>query len=1163
MRLTSFALENYGNFASARLALDSRAGRINLVPAPNGGGKTVLRQAFRDLLFGIPSQTEMAFLYGYHGMRLFAEGIDTRGAPFAFGRRKGNGNTLIDCAGNVVGPEVLARLIGDIDEGVFKRLFALDSQLLRAGAEAMLDSGGDLAETLFAAGSGIANVRRLRAEFEERRDRLAPVNRVRTRPFYQAHDNYVAAQRQLRTATLRPRNWEALKEQLDFIRGRWAALARDQGELGRAIETLQRVKRVRPWLDQWREARQRCDALATVTRLAADIEERWRGARQGVELAERELKAGRDALDANAVALFSEQPDEKLLAEAAQIEALDRAQAQIGADQRDLPRREAERREAVLRAETALTALGAGFDDIAGILPNGPQIAAARQLVKRHAVCAERLDKAEREVGKHQVAMRASERAIAEIGAPPDHRDLAALLGEARVAGEPRRRLAELEERQRQDEAWLTAALAKVPLWDRGADALVALVPPTRETIDRAAAALAAATTALAETEREHVRMGREETEAQQHLQAARQGKPVPDAATVAAARRHRDRGWSLIRRCKFEREPLDAEIEAYASGVGIAAAFERAVSEADDLADRRDEESVRLATIAGLEQTVARHRNGIERSGQQLAEARRTHREALAAWTFLTAGFGFAIPPEPADLQSFLAARDVVLDRRAARDAAQQALAAEAARQEAMRLRFARLMPQPECASLAEAIASAQQAIDRVNALRKERDRLEHEFRIERGLHAQFVEERNAAQAALNSWREEWQLCLAALKRPDGETPAGVERAIELIEEAHRERQRVLDLDHRINGMRANIGGFAAQVAGVVAVAASDLAGRPPEAAAQEMRRRLDAQRQVLARRDQLLRQQQTLRAKLADAEAGQRQVGAARESIRTEVGDDSDEEIVAHIAASAERVRAEASLRDCERKLADVGDGRTIAELDAEVAGISADLLDTELGRLRLESERLTQDREHAASEEQRVADELRRIETGENALVAEEARQAAIASMTRVRDEAVLYHAAACLLQAGLDRLRAGEDSGLLRRIGLAFSRITRGAYCGVDADEDEKGAPFLVALEAGAPRTKRVMQLSEGTRDQLFLALRLVMLEDYAVRAPAPPFVADDLLQTFDDYGRTASALAALADLSEHVQVIVLSHHRRLADVARRLPEGIISVCDLAA
>jgi AAA domain len=79
----------------------------------------VLRQAFRDLLFGIPGQTEMAFLCGYQGMRLIAEGVDGRGQPFDFGRRKGHGNTLNDSASNAVVPKPLTRLIGDIDDGLF------------------------------------------------------------------------------------------------------------------------------------------------------------------------------------------------------------------------------------------------------------------------------------------------------------------------------------------------------------------------------------------------------------------------------------------------------------------------------------------------------------------------------------------------------------------------------------------------------------------------------------------------------------------------------------------------------------------------------------------------------------------------------------------------------------------------------------------------------------------------------------------------------------------------------------------------------------------------------------------------------------------------------------------------------------------------------------
>src|SRR5260370_4628701 len=130
MRLTSCTLENYGNFANARLALDPQPGHINVVVGPNGIGKTVMRQAFHDLLFGIPGQTKMAFLHGYQGMRLFAEGIDAGGGSFAFGRRKGIGNTLVDAAGNSLNPNVLVPLIGEVDDALFERLFGLDSHLL-------------------------------------------------------------------------------------------------------------------------------------------------------------------------------------------------------------------------------------------------------------------------------------------------------------------------------------------------------------------------------------------------------------------------------------------------------------------------------------------------------------------------------------------------------------------------------------------------------------------------------------------------------------------------------------------------------------------------------------------------------------------------------------------------------------------------------------------------------------------------------------------------------------------------------------------------------------------------------------------------------------------------------------------------------------------------
>ena len=75
--------------------------------------------------------------------------------------------------------------------------------------------------------------------------------------------------------------------------------------------------------------------------------------------------------------------------------------------------------------------------------------------------------------------------------------------------------------------------------------------------------------------------------------------------------------------------------------------------------------------------------------------------------------------------------------------------------------------------------------------------------------------------------------------------------------------------------------------------------------------------------------------------------------------------------------------------------------------------------------------------------------------------------------------------------------------------------------------------------------KVEGLSEGARDQLFLALRLALLERHA--GEPLPFIGDDILASFDD-ARTAQTLAVLADFGRARQAIVFTHHRHVADLA---------------
>jgi uncharacterized protein YhaN len=73
------------------------------------------------------------------------------------------------------------------------------------------------------------------------------------------------------------------------------------------------------------------------------------------------------------------------------------------------------------------------------------------------------------------------------------------------------------------------------------------------------------------------------------------------------------------------------------------------------------------------------------------------------------------------------------------------------------------------------------------------------------------------------------------------------------------------------------------------------------------------------------------------------------------------------------------------------------------------------------------------------------------------------------------------------------------------------------------------------------------LSEGTRDQLYLSLRLASLLRHAELGGAMPLVLDDVLIQYDDE-RSRAALSVLAEVAQKMQVLFFTHHARLVDLA---------------
>ena len=176
------------------------------------------------------------------------------------------------------------------------------------------------------------------------------------------------------------------------------------------------------------------------------------------------------------------------------------------------------------------------------------------------------------------------------------------------------------------------------------------------------------------------------------------------------------------------------------------------------------------------------------------------------------------------------------------------------------------------------------------------------------------------------------------------------------------------------------------------------------------------------------------------------------------------------------------------------------------------------------------------------------LAEIGGSDAAAKAEAQRQQAIARMSDVAERYVKVFTAGRLLRWSIERYREEKQGPLLARAGVLFSKFTLGSFHRLVVDF-EREPMSLEGLRSNG-KLVGISGMSDGTRDQLYLALRLAALELHLEQSTPLPFIADDLFINYDD-ARSEAGLEALQALSEQTQVIFLTHHAHLVPSVQRV------------
>ncbi|MER8569995.1 AAA family ATPase [Mesorhizobium sp. M0924] len=1156
MRLQRLDLIRYGKFTDGTIDFGPKPESgpdLHIVFGLNEAGKSTALSAYLDLLFGIEERSRYNFLHEYSAMRIGGV-LELAGSEHTFTRTKQRTNSLLNATGQSMSEVAITAHLAGLSRDAYTTMFSLDDETLEAGGKSILESRGDLGKLLFTASAGLGNASDTLNALEAEADALYRK---------QAHGTELALLKK-RLVDVKSRRdaidtlastYEGLEaERLDASQ-QYGRTISDRAVLVARLDTIARYVRAAPMLADMRRKIARLDQLPDITSPART----WTGS--VTELIDDDaslrtrLSANIDEVERLSAKVTAVDEDERILSISERIRSLAEGKVRHTAAGFDLPTRRMGLQILNNTVASCLAALGRSSEpDPAALLLPTVTVGVVRAMVEQRSGIATGARAARDEAAAALDALQVARQRVGEERAVPEpaRARLGSALSKARASGHK----AEIKTAREAGDAgtirW-KASLARLRPWNGDALALVNVAVPSAGQIaawKTVASALARNTAVLAERlaeyEGHHAMLAA-------RLDALRASVDVVDDEAAAAIRRLRDDAWATHR----------AVLTGDTADDFAVALTRDDVASAGRLAGAADLAEIRAMTRALAEATANLSRNGIQ-SQQLVKDADTQLLEIRVAASDL---LGEALEPSSERLIERI--EDQI-------EARSDALAAWE------QIELARLKAERAADAGEQIHLEMRAALESVGIISEPGDTLEAIMAIaelfldrQRKVDAEYAEAlrmvsskeedlaaRRVAVGVAERREEEWLAGISeALKGTwleSGLSASGVGAVLDQLAELSRSLQEREDLQLRIDKMEADRANFLVEVIAVAVEADEPTKDGEPEQLATRLAERLERAERTRETKASLGNELKRLKEarEILDTEI------SAHERRKNEVLGVFGVATLSEVVERDELLRERDGLRTTVAELEE----RIVAELAVDGFDQARSILDAiDFDSLAVEKaegeQRLRQFDEIIQQQlirQTRAADKLYAI-GGDSAVARLDAERRT--TLLEIEEKAVRYiELKLGIMSAGnaLRIYRENHRSGMMARASDAFKLMTRGQYSGLTT-QPVKGEEVLIAVQRDG-QSKLAEALSKGARFQLYLALRLAGYYEFAQFRPSVPFIADDIMETFDHI-RSEEVFRLFGEMANTGQVIYLTHHKHLCEIAKAVvPQSTIHQLD---
>ncbi len=532
-------------------------------------------------------------------------------------------------------------------------MFGLGHDELARGGREIVSGKGDIGESLFAAALGGKGVQQVIEPLEKEADDLFK-RKASTRLVNIWMDQYQQAAKEAIEGSLPAREWEEHTRLSREALGRREAIAGELRGVQAEIARLERMHNALPLLGQRKELLAQRVAMGDVLILPQGFSEKRRHTIEELERARASRgRAARklEELEAQTAALSI---PEALLEQAGAISKLHESLGSHGKAMDDLPKllAQAEQLEAdAARILAEVYPAGGEGPDVRASLGTRQSV---RELGGRREALAQMLRKTKKSVDVLQVKTDKARDMLVKTAGSRDPAELREFLKRVQRLGDPEKELAKVRARLRAESVQADLELKRLPLWTGTLEQLETLAVPEDETVERFGVALGKFELDLTAIEAKLKDAQARELDISGKIKELELTSAVVTEADLLQALARRDAGWKLVRAAWLEGRGQSPEIEAFAGGQTLEAAYEASVHASDEAADRLRREADRVALYAA--RTAERNRTAEDvrnlSQGQDGLAAKRTTLQQ--EWKELWRATGID-PLPPGEMRSWL----------------------------------------------------------------------------------------------------------------------------------------------------------------------------------------------------------------------------------------------------------------------------------------------------------------------------------------------------------------------------------------------------------------------------------------------------------------------------------------------------------------------------